>query len=355
MTNPSFETLRDAIQPVSRPRRDVRATLCLVILVAGLAGCAATPVPPTPTATMAPSVTPTMTPTHTATATATPSVTATATPTSTPTASPTPVPLAVQVTLRNGQIEQGHTLVIEVTTNRPCQVTGHHEDIAIAFLQTGENRYTGLSGIRALAEIGPRDMTITARSHDGQEVALGTQIQVLSGQYGHEVLSFSPSVAKLLEPEITRPELLRLAEVYGAFAPEIRWQGSFSWPWQGPVTSAYGTRRDYGGKLDSYHAGIDLDGVTGDPIAAPAAGIVVLADELKVRGNAVIIDHGAGVMSGLYHLSSIAVQEGDRVERGDKVGEMGATGLVTGSHLHWELRVGGVAVSAREWTQQAFP
>ena len=83
---------------------------------------------------------------------------------------------------------------------------------------------------------------------------------------------------------------------------------------------------------------------------APARGIVRLAEELDVRGNMVILDHGLGVMSGYCHLSRIDVAPGDTVQRGQQIGLMGSTGLVTGSHLHWEMRVGGVPVSAREWT-----
>jgi murein DD-endopeptidase MepM/ murein hydrolase activator NlpD len=107
--------------------------------------------------------------------------------------------------------------------------------------------------------------------------------------------------------------------------------------------------------VTTYHEGIDLGGITGEPVHAAAAGVVVLAETLQVRGNAVILDHGAGVLSGYYHLDRIAVQAGQRVGQGDLLGAMGATGLVTGSHLHWELRVGGVAVDPREWTEWIFP
>ena len=81
----------------------------------------------------------------------------------------------------------------------------------------------------------------------------------------------------------------------------------------------------------------------------------MLAEELQVRGMAVIIDHGAGVMSGYFHLSEIAVQPGDQIAAGQLIGKVGATGLVTGSHLHWEMRVGGVAVDPLEWLDRRFP
>ena len=87
---------------------------------------------------------------------------------------------------------------------------------------------------------------------------------------------------------------------------------------------------------------------------APADGIVILAEPLQVRGNVVLIDHGDGVISGLFHVSQIDVQAGQAVAAGDLVGLVGATGLVTGSHLHWELRVGGIAVEPREWVESTL-
>lgn len=336
-------------------------TLCafaLLVVPWLISGCTTIPLP-TATATLAPSATASATPSQTATASATPSPTATATATTTATPtftpSPTPVPLTMAVSLAGSEVMQGHITMIEIETNRPCVVSGALGMVEVRFHATQENHYAALVGIHALTEPGLQEALVTAKSEDGQVLTLATQIRIIEAGYAHETLSFAPAIARLLDPEIVRPELERLALVYGGETPEKRWQGRFSWPWQGPVTSAFGTRRDYGGVIDGYHAGIDLDGVTGDPIAAPADGVVVMAEELDVRGKVVIIDHGWGVHSGLYHLSAIDVSVGDQVARGDIVGEMGATGLVTGSHLHWELQVHGVPVSPREWTQRAYP
>ena len=82
---------------------------------------------------------------------------------------------------------------------------------------------------------------------------------------------------------------------------------------------------------------------------------MALAEPLTVRGNAVIIDHGLGVHSGYYHLSEISVQEGQQVKKGDVVGKVGDTGLATGPHLHWEIRVNGINVDPAQWTWQLIP
>jgi murein DD-endopeptidase MepM/ murein hydrolase activator NlpD len=78
----------------------------------------------------------------------------------------------------------------------------------------------------------------------------------------------------------------------------------------------------------------------------------VLSELLQVRGNAVVVDHGMGVYSTYCHLSELAVEEGDRVAKAQVIGYLGSTGLSTGTHLHWELRVGGVAVNPFEWTRR---
>jgi len=82
---------------------------------------------------------------------------------------------------------------------------------------------------------------------------------------------------------------------------------------------------------------------------------VVLAEPLFVRGGAVIIDHGAGVYSNFWHMSQIDVKPGDVVQTGDQLGLVGTTGLSTGAHLHWEIRVNGLAVDPLQWTEQTFP
>jgi len=93
----------------------------------------------------------------------------------------------------------------------------------------------------------------------------------------------------------------------------------------------------------------------GVPVYAPARGVVVLAEPLAVRGQAVILDHGWGVFSGFWHLSQIDVTVGQEVERGQPIGLVGNTGLSTGPHLHWEVQVRSVPVDPVQWTKESFP
>ena len=133
------------------------------------------------------------------------------------------------------------------------------------------------------------------------------------------------------------------------------WAGVFEPPCGGTISSYFGTRRAYNeGPYTSYHGGVDLRGATGTPVYAPASGTVVLADELVVRGDALMLDHGWGVLTGYWHLSTIEVEVGQHVEEGELIGRIGNTGLSTGSHLHWEMWIGGVNVNPMQWLEPFY-
>jgi murein DD-endopeptidase MepM/ murein hydrolase activator NlpD len=89
-------------------------------------------------------------------------------------------------------------------------------------------------------------------------------------------------------------------------------------------------------------------------VTVPTTGVVVLAEPLQVRGNAVIIDHGQGVLTGYWHLSEIFVQPGQVVAPGDLLGLVGNTGLSTGAHLHWEMHIYGMAVDPLQFLAESF-
>ena len=126
--------------------------------------------------------------------------------------------------------------------------------------------------------------------------------------------------------------------------PQRLWTTPFARPVPQQANSAFGTRSIFNGQPRSAHSGADFLSPTGTPVAAPGAGRVVLAKDLYFSGNTVIIDHGAGVFSMLAHLSQIDAKAGAAVQGGEIVGRVGATGRVTGPHLHWTVRVNGARV-----------
>ncbi|MCA9928773.1 MAG: M23 family metallopeptidase, partial [Anaerolineales bacterium] len=118
----------------------------------------------------------------------------------------------------------------------------------------------------------------------------------------------------------------------------------------------YGDGRSYnGGPIEIYHSGVDFSGTIGTPILAPANGIVVYTGFLDLHGNTVVINHGVGVVSAYFHLSEFLVNEGDEVKAGTPIGAGGSTGLSTGPHLHWELRIMDVSVNGDQWLTSTFP
>jgi murein DD-endopeptidase MepM/ murein hydrolase activator NlpD len=111
----------------------------------------------------------------------------------------------------------------------------------------------------------------------------------------------------------------------------------FSWPARGRISSIFGLRRFFNNEPRQPHSGIDIAGPAGTPVAAPLAGTIVETGEYFFNGKTVFIDHGQGLISMFNHLSRILVERGARVETGEKIGEIGMTGRVTGPHLHWSV------------------
>jgi murein DD-endopeptidase MepM/ murein hydrolase activator NlpD len=126
------------------------------------------------------------------------------------------------------------------------------------------------------------------------------------------------------------------------------WRGNFHRPVMTPETSPFGTERRYNNKKTSRHLGWDLDGKRGDPIVATASGRVVHARDLYYSGGTLILDHGQGLFSLYFHMSAFDVKEGQVVEKGEQVGRVGASGRVTGPHLHFAFKLGGVYVSPQD-------
>ena len=162
-----------------------------------------------------------------------------------------------------------------------------------------------------------------------------------------------------IDPKNTQPEDNLVAGVVQPITPDKLWDGKFIPPVDEPIciNDGFGNRRAYnGGPYIYFHTGLDF-GVCANNlnIYAPAAGIVVYTGSLTVRGNATIIDHGWGVYSGIYHQKEIRVKVGDHVEAGQLIGIIGATGRVTGPHLHWDLWVNGIQIDPRDWLNTAYP
>jgi murein DD-endopeptidase MepM/ murein hydrolase activator NlpD len=253
-------------------------------------------------------------------------------------------------------VAQGQTLVIRVKLNQPATLSGEFDGRAVPFVSE-QNSGWALVGIHAMQKIGAYSLTVIARPGAGGEVRASIPVRVRGGPFATEDIPLSPERQQLLDPELVRAEEARVKRVWGQLSPQPLWQGPFRLPLQEErITSFFGTRRSYnGGPVSGFHTGTDLGAEEGTPIFAPAAGRVALAEQLAVRGRTTLIDHGLGVFSGYFHQSQINVEPGEMVQAGDLIGYVGNTGLSSGAHLHWELRVAGIAVDPMQWVGVLIP
>ena len=260
-----------------------------------------------------------------------------------------------KIALSEPYIAQGRTLVVYVTLSAPADLSAQFDGRPVFLSGDGLN-YWGIVGIHALSETGAYNLVFRAALPDGNEYSATYPVVVTAGPYGVETIKVSPDREGLLDADVIRAEMDKLKLIWNQVTPYKLWDGPFIYPVADPrVTSPFGTRRSYGGgPINGYHAGTDFGG-SGNPIYAPAAGVVVLAEKLNVRGNAVLIDHGMGLYSGYWHQSESVVHVGQQIARGDLIGYIGNTGLVTGPHLHWEMRLGGIAVEPLQWVEEEIP
>ena len=252
---------------------------------------------------------------------------------------------------------QGDVVVIRVTSS------AHLEAIAGAFagrtlhfvLQEGS--YTALTGVGALQYPGIYPMTLRAIAATGATSEVSGRIQIQAGGFGYENLTINQRLVPLLDPQVNADEGEQLQTIESQWTPTQYWDGTFKLPVQGSrIASYYGARRSFnGGILHTYHSGTDLVAPVGTSVYAVAAGRVAAVQDFKVRGTAIIIDHGRGVFTMYCHLSSTRVKVGDAVDAGQLIAYSGNTGRSEGPHLHWELAVGGVTVDGLPWTQQTLP
>jgi murein DD-endopeptidase MepM/ murein hydrolase activator NlpD len=266
-----------------------------------------------------------------------------------------PYPLT-QVLLRPFPVVRGHSLAIQVDTAEPMTVTGVISDSVLHFVSNAgsPNEQFALQGIYRLAEPSLYPLILSATDATGQNVTLSQRLPVHAGNYlVDDPLTVDPAT---LDPAVTGPESSQIFALATTVTPVRLWDGVFKLPSVGAFRSIFGSLRSYnGGPYNSFHGGVDFSGGEDRPITAPAPGVVVFTSTLTVRGNATVIDHGWGVYTGYWHQSRILVNVGDHVTTGQIIGYQGATGRVTGPHLHWEMLVGGIQVDPLQWTNQTFP
>lgn len=251
---------------------------------------------------------------------------------------------------------EGNTGRFRLNTLAPANITGNFlgRPLSIA-TQEGNTQdiiFVGVP-IGTLAGIYPINLTIAEAS--GAVTNFSVNIQVVSGGYGVQYITLPAEKIPLLDPVIEDNEIALLERLTSTFNPERYFDGPMGLPAAAAMNAAFGMLRSYnGGALDSFHYGADFAGAPGSPVMASAAGRVVFADTLAIRGAVTVIDHGWGIYSTYSHQSERYVQAGDFVTNGQVIGAVGASGRATGAHLHWEVWVNGVPVDPLQWVSQLF-
>ena len=256
--------------------------------------------------------------------------------------------LIVNVTHRARALHPGEIVILHVRTSQaPASLEASAFGAALRFFPAGPaNVWSALIGIDLEVEPGSHPVTVRAAAAGGSADEAVYRLAVEPKQFATRRLTVAPRYVD--PPPDVVERILRERDTLAALFPvssAVRyWRGGFLRPVPGPANSAFGRRSVFNGQPRSPHSGADFRAATGTPIKAPNEGVVVLAGDLYFSGNVVIIDHGWGLYSYFAHLSAIDVAEGDRVRQGMVVGKVGATGRVTGAHLHWTVRLNDARV-----------
>jgi murein DD-endopeptidase MepM/ murein hydrolase activator NlpD len=250
---------------------------------------------------------------------------------------------------------EGETGLLRFSTSSPTRISGTFLERELRVISDDGLQHVAIVGVPLLTPEGIYAVSLSLVS-GGTTVPYAFNVRVLSGGYATSNLNLSQEQLALLAPAVEEFEIGLLTRLTTPFSDQRLYEGPFSLPAAAAMNAPFGTRRSYnGGQVNRIHNGADFASAPGAPIYAAAAGRVVLADLLNIRGNTIVLDHGWGIYSLYAHLSSSSVRLGDSVSVGQVIGAAGATGRATGPHLHWEVWVNGVSVNPLQWIRQTIP
>jgi len=213
----------------------------------------------------------------------------------------------------------------------------------------------GMIGVDLEKAPGSYDWKISWTAADGSPATCGVPITVRSGKFATEKLTVEKQYVQPDSEQQKRAEedQKKMRAIFDTVTPEVLWNGKFRLPLKGDVAGRnFGRRRVLNGEARSPHTGIDFPAAAGTPVYAAQAGKVALAENLYYSGNTVVLDHGFGIYTLYAHLSEIGVRAGATVAASAEIGKVGATGRVTGPHLHWGLTIDHARVNGLQIVQK---
>ena len=266
-----------------------------------------------------------------------------------------PVELTLGVTHLARAVQPGEVVILEVAASEPpVSIVADVFGSTVRFYpsepettaDSDRTVWRALVGIDLETATGDHTVTIRATSPIDSIVDTSYTLTVEPKEFPTRRLTVAPNYVNppVETMERIQREVVLQREIFTTSSPDRLWGGGFLRPVSEASSSSFGRRSVFNGEARSPHSGTDFRSGRGTPIKAPNRGIVVLAGDLYFSGTVVIIDHGWGLYSFFAHLSEIDVAEGDVVARGDVVGKVGATGRVTGAHLHWTVRLNNARV-----------
>lgn len=275
-------------------------------------------------------------------------------------------PPKLEVAPSSAVAHQGKTWALWVRADEPLvepvmRLTARGDDNEVkertVALYPVEGAWRGLRGIELQQEVGPLAVEVEARDAVGNVAKLATTVQVEATAFeegGFIKLNKKQTEARKDQAAIDKMRADRNG-AYAQVVPEQHWSGPFVLPIPtAKLTSPFGKYRSYSDGKKSHHTGLDLSEERGTPVGTAAGGVVLVAHEMAIFGNVVIVHHGQGVCTSYNHLDEILVAEGATVAAGQVIGKLGSTGQSTGPHLHWGMEVGEVAVDPGEWLTVTF-
>jgi len=251
-------------------------------------------------------------------------------------------PPSIELSVQSRTPRPGELVVLSIALSEPADhVKVHAFDRDLPAFPVGDRAWRALVGIDLDVRPGTYPVAVAAGpAKASYDLVVRPRVFRTRRLTVNEAFVTPPAAEQArIEEEATL-----LATIWQSPAGERLWTGEFVRPVPGVANSAFGTRSVFNGKPRNAHGGADFLSPGGTPIQAPNAGRIAVARALYFSGNTVVIDHGLGLFSMLAHLSTIDVHEGDLVTAGEVVGQVGATGRVTGPHLHWAVRANGARV-----------
>ncbi len=253
-------------------------------------------------------------------------------------------------------VGNGEAMVVSVAAPGAAFAMLRYRDETVPLVPE-DDLFWGVVGVPVGAGPGPALLSIETRTTSGRLIdVIERSYEVIAVERPVDQLQLPAAVmTALLAPESVEEEARLRAQQFSTYDHVPRWDAPFRVPARGVITTQFGSARSInGGPVGASHTGTDLANALGTPVLAAAPGRVIWVGEMPIRGRSIIIDHGAGVLSGYHHLDAEEVAAGDAVEAGQVIGAIGSTGLATGPHLHWEITVWGINVDPLPWTERLY-